>query len=165
MTLIDEVMAEEAVLKKATEIHKAKVDMLKNQAVENATPMRSKLFGLKTGGIDLVDGKPPETVVSYSLSEPQKVIDWMDETRPETDGFASDNLAAYCQWWFEHTGELAPGFYRNEYQTEGKPMSARFVVRKADDVIAVLREKPELAQETLHSLLGGDDMKLLGDGE
>lgn len=161
ITEFDALVAEEAVLKEATKIHKAKVDSMKMAAIENGTPMRSKLFGLKNAGLDLVEGTDPEPFVRYSISDAQKVFDWMDATRPDTDGFASDNIEAFCQWWFEHTGELPDGFERIEGMTEGKAISARFVVRKPEAIIEQMRDMPELTKATVGNLLGAEATPLL----
>lgn len=161
ITEFDALVAEEAVLKEITKGHKAKVDSMKMAAIENGTQMRSKFFGIKNAGIDLVEGADPEPFVRYSISDAQKVIDWMDATRPDTDGFASDNLAAFCQWWFEHTGELPDGFERIEGMTEGKAISAKFVVRKPEAVIEKLFDKPDLMKATIVNLLGAEATPLL----
>ena len=162
---IDEIMAEEAILKEMNALHKEKVDMLKAQAVANGTPMRSKLFGLNSGGIDLVEGKPSEPFVRYSLTDPDAVIDWMDETRPETDGFAQDNLEAFCQWHFEHTGELPPGFDRYTGMTEEKPITARFTARKPQQIIEAIGGIDGMPQRVLGGLLGAESARLLEGGE
>ena len=159
---IDLAFAEEAILKRANAMHKDRVDALKAKAIEEGTPMRSKLFGLKSGGIDLVEGKKPEPFVRYALSDPQKATDWMDENRPDTDCFAQDNLELFCRWWLENTGELIPGFDKYEGMTEGKPISARFTVRKPDEVIEKMQEVQGLPEMALGYLLGADEPLMLG---
>lgn len=167
ITEFDVLVAEEAVLKKANAIHKERVERMKAEAVANGTPMRSKLFGLKVAGIDLVDGKPAERDVRYQLTDPQRAIDWMDETRPDTDSFAQDYLELFCEWWFVHTGELPDGFDAIEYETEEKPVTAKFLIRKrefVDVIINKMLETPQLAEPVRARLLA-DDAKMLGGAD
>ena len=157
ITEFDILVGEEAVLKEMTARHKERADRLKQQAIAEGTPMRSKVFGLKVAGIDLVEGSEPEPFTRYQLTDPQKAIDWIDANRPDTDGFASANLEAFCIWWLENTGEKPDGLDIIEGMTEGKPVTAKFAIRKRDYVPKILdkmRNTPEISGQVVMTLVG-----------
>jgi len=170
MREIDRAIAEEAVLKKAQEIHKERVDALKAQAVREGTPMRSTLFGIKVGGVDLVDGKPSAPFSKFNVHDREAALDWLDELNDMEAyayGFARDNIEKFAEWYLEMTGECADGCTLINGVTEEVPMSAKFVIRskaKVAEVIDKLRESPELTESTMLGLLGADIAPLLEGG-
>lgn len=124
---------------------------------ENGTDRkRSLLFGKEAGCLYIREGKPSERVTKFQLVDAQEATDWMDETKPETDSFAQDNLELFCKWWFERTGECPDGCTVITYDTEpGEPTA---VLRVNDDVVLqALMENRELFGEV--------NQRLLGDGE
>lgn len=159
-TKIDRLFAAKAVLKAAeAEVKMLEAeckDALMDRYLEDGTDrVRSPFFGKEAGYLGIQEGKASERKIRMYVADEQAVVDWMDETRPETDGFASDNLEAFCIWWFENTGEDIPGFNRIEYDTEpGKPIAKLVVKEKV--VIPIMRER---------GLLGGAGRFLLGDAE
>lgn len=83
----------------------------------------SKFLGFEAGTLLLQKrkGKPSEKGEKFAVYDVQAVIDWMDEERPETDSFASDNLEAFAEWWLHNTGEMPPGCKLIPYETPEVP--------------------------------------------
>lgn len=131
---IAQVAFEKAVVDELTDEYKAHDRALKERFLEMTDGMDkaqqySDVFG-ELCSLSKVKGKPSEDAVRYDVTDQQAVIDWMDEQRPETDGFAQDNLKAFCMWWFEHTGECPPGFAAIPYKTIAQPPSAKWVTKR-----------------------------------
>lgn len=166
ITEADRLFAEEAVLKEVNRRHKENVDALKARAIEDykqgrGGQVRSPLFGNKAGYITVKEGKPSETVREFQMVDAQAVTDWMDETRPDTDCFAADNLALFCEWWFAHTGEVPEGCTVIEYETVAKEPSATFAVKEKEIIPKLLQDSELRAQ-----LFGGAEIaRLLEGGE
>lgn len=117
---------------------------------------RSTVFDQKAAWMTMKGGKPSEHVSRFQVTDQQKVVDWMDETRPETDSFASANLEQFAKWWFEHTGEMPDGCDVIEYDTEPVEPTPALTVKEAL-VLPAIQENPELFGEV--------NQLLLGDGE
>ena len=164
-TPADILWAKKAIVKQLSTEVKEDEQALKQQAVEDykagrGGQVRSPMFGNKSGWITVKEGKPPEERTAYVLEDYQKAIDWMDETRPDTDGFATDNIEAFCQWWFTQTGEQIPGFEVRSYTTEQGEPSATFTVKEGI-VLPLLMENEEMRA----ALAGPISQMLLPGGE
>ena len=159
-TKLDRLFAAKAILKEAEANVKAletecKGELLDRYLEDGTDRLRSPYFGKDAGYLGISEGKAKEATVREFVSDAQKVIDWMDETRPETDGLAQDNLELFCSWWFAQTGEDIPGFERIEYAPEpGRPIAKLVVKEKV--VIPIMRDS---------GMLEGSAAFLLGDGE
>lgn len=132
-----------------------KEELLSEYREDGTDRKRSTLFGGKNAYMSVVEGKPSETAERFDVVDMQSLVDWMDETRPDTDPFAADNLAQFAEWYFRETGEVPDGCRLLTYQTEPKEPTVRLVV-KEDAVIPILRES---------GMLQGGFQLLLGDGE
>lgn len=160
-TKMDYLAAAKAVSKEINSRVKAledecKAEFLAEYKATGTDRKRFPLFGNKAGYMGIREGKPSEKVTRFQMVDPQEVIDWMDENRPETDSFAQDNLAQFAQWWFEHTGECPDGCTVVTYDSEpGEPTVTLTVKEKV--VIPMLAENNLLAGEV--------NRLLLGDGE
>ena len=82
-------------------------DYRRNGTTSRATPN----LGGKLGSLYIKEGKavPEETIDEFVVEDEQAVVDWMDETRPDTDCFAQDNIRQFAEWHFMNTGEEVPG--------------------------------------------------------
>ena len=143
-TPADILWAKKAIVKQLTAEVKEDEQALKAQAIEDykagrGGQVRSPMFGNKSGYITVKEGKPPEHVTRFQVDDPQKLVDWMDEARPDTDCFAADNLELFAKWHFEHTGELPDGCHVFEYDTEQGEPTATFAVKEGV-VIPMLRD-------------------------
>lgn len=159
-TNVDLLFAAKAVSKEINSRVKALEDEVKAEFLEEyerdgTDRKRSPMFGKEAGWLTMKEGKPSEHVTRFQVDDPQKVIDWMDRERPETDSFAQDNLEMFAKWWFEHTGEKPDGCSLFEYDTEpGQPTPALTVKEKV--VLPLLKD---------NALSGHVNELLLGDGE
>lgn len=122
---------------------------------------RSTVFGSKNAYITVQEGKPSEEAERFDVIDIQALTDWMDETRPDTDCFAADNLAAFAEWHFRSTGEMPDGCRLLRYRTEEKPPIAKLIV-KDEPVLEAVSGNPELSSEVGRFLLGDADNPLLG---
>lgn len=159
-TKIDRLFAMKAVSKEIDAEVKSlesecKGELLDRYLEDGTDRLRSPYFGKDAGYLGISEGKAKEATVREFVSDPQKVVDWMDETHPETDGFAQDNIELFCSWWFAQTGEEIPGFERIEYAPEPGRPTARLVV-KEKVVLPILKQS---------GMLEGSVRFLLGDGE
>ena len=118
--------------------------------------MRSTVFDPKAAYMTMRGGKPSETVTRFQMNDAQAVIDWMDEARPDTDSFATDNLAQFAQWWFEHTGECPDGCTVMTYETEPTEPTPALVVKEAAILPALLTEQQGILKEANVLMLEGD---------
>lgn len=134
-----------------------KDEVLKGYLEEGNDRKRSKVFDPKAAYITVLAGKPSEEAERFDVIDLDALVDWMDETRPDTDCFAADNLAMFAEWYFHATGEVPDGCRLLRYETEPKPPIAKLVV-KDGVVLETLRGKALLAGEVNQLLLGdGDD--------
>lgn len=162
-TPADVLWAKKAIVKQLTAEVKEGEQALKAQAIEDykagrGGQVRSPMFGSKSGWITVKEGKAPETKTMHTLVNYQAAVDWMDETRPETDGFAMDNLEEFCWWHFTQTGEQIPGFEVLEYQTpQGEPTASISV--KENVVLPMLMEN-----EGIRAALSGPIAQMLLPG-
>ena len=111
------------------------------------------MFDPKAAWMTMKGGKPSEHVSRFQVTDPQKVVDWMDETRPETDSFASANLAQFAEWWFTNTGEMPDGCDVFEYDTEPVEPTPALTVKEAM-VLPAIQANQELFGEVNQLLLG-----------
>ena len=76
-----------------------------------ATQMAGPNIGRDCGCVYIKEGKSvPESRESrFVVEDPQALVDWMDETRPDTDCFAADNIERFAEWHLANTGELPGG--------------------------------------------------------
>lgn len=160
MSKLDTLFAAKAVSKEINRRVRALEEECKSDFVEeyrrNGTDrMRSAVFGKEAGWLTMKDGRPSEHVTVFQMVDEREVIEWMDEARPETDGFATDNLAQFCQWWFEHTGECPDGCTVISYDTEPTEPTPVLVVKEAK-VLPKLKGNA-LAGEVNQLLLGEAD--------
>ena len=160
-TKLDILFAAKAVSKEIGNRVKALEDEVKAEFVEeyetNGTDRkRSPMFGSKAGCLTMKEGAKSERVRRFQMNDAQKVIEWMDEQRPDTDCFASDNLAQFAEWWFRQTGECPDGCTVIEYDSEpGKPTPVLQVKEKV--VLPMLAEDNLLSGEVNQLLLGEAD--------
>ena len=133
-----------------------KAEFVENFKATGNDRMRSTVFDGKAAWMTMKGGKPSEHVVKFQMTDPQEVIEWMDENRPETDSFAQDNLAQFAEWWFVHTGECPDGCTVIEYESEPVEPVPALTVKEAM-VLPALQENP--------NLLGEVNTLLLGDGD
>jgi len=160
-TKLDVLFAAKAAGKEINNRIKALEDEVKAEFMEEyeqggTDRKRSTVFGKEAGYLTMKEGKPSEHVTRFQVDDPQKVVDWMDYVKPETDSFASDNLEMFAKWWFEHTGEMPDGCTLFEYDTEPtKPTPMLSVKEKV--VIPMLKANNVLSGEV--------NQLLLGDGE
>lgn len=131
-----------------------KRELLEEYAQDGTDRKRSKMFGGKNAYMSVVEGKPSETAERFDVVDMQSLVDWMDETRPDTDPFAADNLAQFAEWYFRETGEVPDGCRLLTYQTEPKEPTVRLVVKESA-VIPILRDG---------GMLEGGFRLLLGEG-
>lgn len=137
--------------------NECKDEVLKCYLEEGIDRRRSKVFDPKAAYITVQAGKPSEEAQRFDVIDIDALTDWMDETRPDTDCFAADNLAMFAEWYFRTTGEVPDGCRLLRYETEPKPPIAKLVVKDAV-VLETLRDKSLLAGEVNQFLLGdGDD--------
>lgn len=130
-----------------------KEEMLEEYLENGNDRKRSPLFGKGAGYLGVQEGKPSEKVTKFQVVDPQAVIDWMDEQRPDTDCFAQDNLELFAKWHFEHTGECPDGCTVITYDSEpGKPIVKLMVKEKV--VLPMLQENMALSGEVNELLLG-----------
>lgn len=122
---------------------------------------RSPLFGDGAGWLSVVkrDPEPARRERRFQLTDPQAAIDWMEEARPDTDTFASENLEAFARWHFEATGELPGGCDLVEYEVPAVPAGVKSVTLTVKEKVVL----PQLAGDA--ALLGEARRLLLGDGE
>ncbi|MBQ9003057.1 MAG: hypothetical protein IJ087_14485 [Eggerthellaceae bacterium] len=161
-TNFDLLVAAKAVEKTFAKRVKALETQVKDEFIEKyrndgTDRMRSTVFDGKAAWMTMKGGKPSETVTKFQMTDAQAVIDWMDENRPETDSFATDNLAQFAQWWFEHTGECPDGCKVITYDTEPTEPTPALTVKEAM-VLPVLQDNPRILGEVNELLLGeGED--------
>ena len=135
------------------ECKKELMDRYRSDGVDR---MRSTVFDPKAAWMTLKGGKPSERVTRFQLNDMDAAIDWMDENRPETDSFATDNLEQFCKWWFEHTGECPDGCAVITYDSEPVEPTPCLTVKEAK-VLPALQSNP--------TLLGEVNVLMLGEGE
>ena len=130
-----------------------KAELLEEYETSGNDRKRSPFFGKEAGYIGVQEGKPSEKVTRFQMVDADAVIDWMDATRPETDSFATANLAQFAEWWFEHMGEVPDGCTVITYDSEpGRPI-VKLVV-KEQVVLPKLAESHELKVATSTLMLG-----------
>jgi len=120
---------------------------------EGTDRMRSTVFDPKAAFMTMKGGKPSERVTRFQMVDAQAMTDWMEEVRPETDGFAQDNLAQFAEWWFASTGECPDGCTVITYDSEPVEPTPALVVKEAM-VLPALRDMPQLAAITSSLMLG-----------
>lgn len=150
-TKFDVLVAAKAIEKKIAKRVKAleiecKEEFMDSYRTSGIDRMRSTVFDPKAAYMTLKGGKPSEKVTRFQLNNHDAAIDWMDETRPETDSFATENLEQFCKWWFERTGECPDGCVIFTYDSEPTEPTPMFVV-KEDKVLPTLEENPTLLSE------------------
>lgn len=149
--------AEKEVHKRVSALEdECKAEILEQYRTEGVDRRRSKVFDGKSAYITVQEGLPSEEATRFDVVDMQALIDWMDETKPDTDCFAADNLAQFAQWYFNATGEVPEGCTLLRYMTEPKPPIAKLVV-KEKPVLEALKEKALLAGEVNQLLLGDGD--------
>ena len=137
--------------------NECKEEFLDEYRAKGVDRVRSTVFDSKAAYMTMAGGKPSELVEKFQLNDPQAMIDWMDEEKPETDSFATDNLEEFGKWWFYHTGECPEGCSVIRYESEPVEPTPRLTV-KEDKVLPMLRENPNLLNDVQVLLLdeGGD---------
>lgn len=138
--------------------NECKAEFMERFKADGTDRMRSTVFDPKAAFMTMRGGKPSETVTRFQMVDAQSVINWMDEARPETDSFATDNLAQFAQWWFERTGECPDGCTVITYDTEPVDPTPALTVKEAN-VLPALQANPHLLGEvnTLLLMEGGDE--------
>ena len=129
-----------------------KSEFMERYRMDGTDRMRSTVFDQKAAWMTLKGGKPSEHVTRFQVNDLDKVVDWMDAQRPETDSFATDNIAQFAQWWFEHMGELPDGCELFEYDTEPTEPTPALTVKEAM-VLPALRDMPQHTNVTQALLL------------
>ena len=134
-----------------------KEEFMERYKAEGTDRMRSTVFDSKAAYMTMKGGKPSEKVEKFQLNDPDAAIDWMDETRPKTDGFATANLGEFCKWWFYKTGECPDGCTVITYDSEPVDPTPCLVVKEAK-VLPALQANPNLLGEVNTLLLedGGE---------
>lgn len=133
-----------------------KSEFMKRYREDGVDRMRSTVFDSKAAWMTLKGGKPSEKVTRFQLNDPDAAIDWMDETRPETDSFATDNIEQFCKWWFEHTGECPDGCVVLTYDSEPVEPTPCLTVKEAK-VLPELQANPNILKEVNVLLLGSGE--------
>lgn len=116
-TVTEKAILAKAVLRKFEEEvagpleQKAKEELLEEYRANGTDRRSTPNLGDKMGTLYIKAGKhvPAETVSVFAVDNVQEVVDWMDETRPDTDCFAADHVEEFAEWYFFTTGELPPG--------------------------------------------------------
>ena len=166
-TKLDMLFAAKAAQKEIAARVKALEDEVKAEFAEEyraggTDRKRSTYFGKSAGWLTMKDGKPSEHVRRFQCVDYEAAARWFDENRPDTDGFAADNLERFCEWWMAQTGECADGCTVIEYDTEpGEPTPALTVKEK---VVLPMLEGTELGAAAAEYLLGSGEVPLLLEG-
>lgn len=162
---VDRYFAAKSVLKKLEVEVKLLEDEIKGELAEKyledgTDRLRSPMFGAKAGSISVVasEPEPPELVEEFKVIDEDDLLDWIDETDPDTSGFAVDRLRDFAAWWFADTGECPGGCTVVRYETQGKPAGIKYVRAQVKEDVVI-----PLLQST--NLLGEVNQMLLGDGE
>ena len=155
----DVLVAAKATEKEFSKRVKALEDEVKSEFMDNyrssgVDRMRSTVFDAKAAWLTLKGGKPSVKVTRFQVNDPQAVIDWMDEQRPDTDCFAQDNLEQFAKWHFENTGECPDGCVVITYDSEPVEPTPCLTV-KEDKVIPALKDNPNLLGEVNVLMLEG----------
>jgi len=129
-----------------------KEEFMERYRADGTDRMRSTVFDPKAAWMTLRGGRPSERVRRFQLNDPQAAIDWMDAARPETDGFAQDNLERFCEWWFMQTGECPDGCTVLEYDSEPVEPTPALTVKEAK-VLPALKANAALLGEVNTLLL------------
>ena len=89
----------------------AKAELLEDYRKNGTTNRSTPNLGDSLGSLYIKKGKhvPEETVSVFVVDDEQAIVDWMDETRPDTDSFAAANVKEFASWYFFDTGEMPPG--------------------------------------------------------
>ena len=130
-----------------------KEEFMERYRSDGTDRMRSTVFDSKAAWMTLKGGKPSEKVTRFQVNDIQAVIDWMDETRPDTDCFAQDNLAQFAEWHFMQTGECPDGCVVLTYDSEPVEPTPVLTVKEAK-VLPMLEANPTLLAEARTLLLG-----------
>ncbi len=120
----------------------------------------SKFLGPDAGMLYLArkKGKQGEDVERFYMYDIDKLVDWMDRERPETDGFASEYIEKFAEWHFRQTGEMPDGCALEKYRTEDVP----------DTYTPTLKPNAEYVRAAIQSqggnLFESAERLMLGDG-
>ena len=118
-----------------------KAEFVEEYRTNGSDRKRSTVFDSKAAWMTMKGGKPSEHVTRFQLNDYQEAVDWMDETRPETDSFAQDNLERFCEWWFFHTGECPDGCTVIEYESEPVEPTPALTVKETAVLDELKKEK------------------------
>lgn len=153
--------AAKAVVKEINSRYKELEDGCKRRLLEEyerdgTDRKRSRLFGSKNAYLTVQEGKPSEHVQKFDVTDIDALNDWMDREKPETDTFASANIAQFAEFWFRMTGECPDGCTYMDYDTDpGKPI-VKLVVKEGA-VLPELVKQAELSAGVSRLLMEGGD--------
>lgn len=136
-----------------------KDEFMERYRADGTDRMRSTVFDPKAAWMTMKGGKPSERVDRFQLNDQDAAIEWMDETRPETDSFATANLEEFCRHWFYSTGECPDGCSVITYDSEPVEPTPCLYVKEAK-VLPALQANPHLLGEvnTLLLMEGDQDV-------
>lgn len=99
----------------------AKAELLEEYRKSGTDRRSTPNLGDKMGSLYIKAGKhvPEERFSVFEVDDEQAVVDWMDESRPDTDSFAANRPKEFAEWYFFTTGELPPGCSMKEHVRGG----------------------------------------------